>query len=215
MESKRLFQRVSGLEPPMMLEGFFEEAFNSPLLKDVVSFDIETFSPNGFPYNAEDPVVNYSLVIPLSGQGFVAISAIGFPKTEGSLLKLLNSLLMAFRGFHLLTHNGVKFDLEYVARRGRLYGLDFHQALNKLQHVDVYQLVRRLKVGLPSYAQKFVEKALGIKRVVEGVSGYNYHRVYRGFVDNGDLTPLFYNLEDGFGCLRIAGAVLRLSGGKR
>jgi len=208
---ERVFpQGFSGFGSPMTLKGFSEEILCSPLLANVVSFDIETYSPNGFPYNAEDPVVNYSLVAPLAGNGFLAISAIGLPEAEALLLKLLGGLMEAFKDFYLLTYNGLKFDLEYVFRRGRLYGLDFKEAFNTQRHIDVYQLVKWLGVRLPNYSQKSVEKAMGIVRAFEDVSGHNYHLIYRKFIDRWDLKPLFYNLEDSFGCLRIAQAVSRL-----
>ncbi|MBC7129727.1 ribonuclease H-like domain-containing protein, partial [Candidatus Bathyarchaeota archaeon] len=172
---KGFFQRFSGAGPPMTMKDFYEGVLGSASIKNMLSFDIETFSPTGFPYNAEDPVVNYSLVAPLERGGLFAVSAIGLPEAEVNLLRLLRGLFEAFEGFYLLTYNGVKFDLEYVVKRGRLYGLDFMDALRRHEHIDVYQLLRWLGVRLPSYSQKSVEKVLGIKRAVENVSGGNYH----------------------------------------
>ena len=203
------FRGFSDSGSPMTFKGFFEETLGPALLGGVVSFDIETFSPHGFPYNAEDPVVNYSLVVPMREFGLLAISAIGSPEAEADLLRLLSGLLVAFKDSYLLTYNGAKFDLDYVTRRGGLYGLNFEEIFDIQRHVDVYQLVRWLGVRLPCYSQQSVEKALGIKRAVLDVSGRNYCRVYRNFIKYGDLTPLFYNLEDSFGCLRIAKAILR------
>jgi uncharacterized protein YprB with RNaseH-like and TPR domain len=204
------FQCFSNAESLMTFKGLSEGTHGFASIRNIVSFDIETFSPDGFPYNAEDPIVNYSLVVPLSKFGLFAISAIGSPEDEAILLRLLNKLIEAFNGFYLLTYNGSKFDLEYVVKRGHFYGLNFEEAFNMQRHIDVYKLVKWLGVKSPCYSQKSIEKALGIKRVVVDISGQNYHSAYKNFINDGDLTPLFYNLEDSFGCLKIARRISRI-----
>jgi len=116
-------------------------------------------------------------------------------------------LLSVFKGFCLLTYNGSKFDLEYVHHRGRFYNIDFDGVFSEIEHFDVYKAVREA-FWLPNYGQKSVERFLGIKRVVNDVNGANYHLVFDEFALNWSLKPMFYNIEDSFGCLRIANNVL-------
>ena len=178
----------------------------------VLAFDIETFSPNGFPYNFEDPVVNFSLVAPFDGSGFLLLSVIGEPKLENAMLSLLHRLMPLFEGFRLLTYNGSRFDLEYTIERGHLYGLDFEDVFSSLHHIDVYRVVRWLNFNLPRFDQKSVERYFGFRRIIRWISGGTYHAFYRGFLKYGNLKPVFYNIEDSYGCLRIADAISRLAG---
>jgi len=173
-----------------------------------LAFDIETYSPKGFPRLMEDPVVNFSLVVPLKRRGVLAVSVLAEPCLEGEILRLLKCLLNAFKGFCLLTYNGSKFDLEYVTHRGRFYGLDFVSVFSQIEHLDVYKAVREA-FWLPNYGQKSVERFLGINRVVKDVNGAFYHLFFGEFALNRSLKPMFYNIEDSFGCLRIANTVLR------
>lgn len=173
-----------------------------------LAFDIETYSPRGFPYSAEDPVVNFSLVVPLKHKGVLAVSVLAEPVLEGEVLCLLKHLLEVFKGFTIFTYNGSKFDLEYVHRRGRIHGLDFKGVFAELGHLDVYAAVKEA-VRLPSYGQKFVERVLGVKRAICDVDGACYHRFFDEFSLYGSLKPMFYNIEDSFGCLRIANVLFR------
>ena len=188
------------------------ENFSEIGLCGVLAFDIETFSPNGFPYNFEDPIVNFSLVAPFDGLGFLSLSVIGEPKLENVMLNLLHRLMPLFKGFRLLTYNGSRFDLGYTIERGRLYGLDFEDVFSSLHHIDVYKIVRWLNFNLPRFDQKSVEKYFGFRRTIRWISGSTYHAFYRGFLKHGDLKPVFYNIEDSYGCLRIADAISRLAG---
>jgi DNA polymerase elongation subunit (family B) len=191
------------------------DGFQRDTLRGVLAFDLETFSPEGFPYNFRDPVVNFSLVAPLNGLGFLSISIIGEADLEGDMLNLLYEFMRSFRGFYLLTYNGEKFDLEYAARRGRLYGLDFSDVFSSMRHIDVYKIVRRFSADMPRYDQKSVERSLGFRRIMRHVSGGIYHLSYRSFLESGSLEPAFYNIEDSYGCLRIAYTVLRFIEEKR
>jgi len=193
-----------------LMDGFQKDA-----LQGVLAFDLETFSPNGFPYNFGDPIVNFSLVAPLNGLGFLSISVIGEADLEGDMLNLLYGFMRSFRGFYLLTYNGERFDLEYAAKRDRLYGLDFNDAFSSMRHIDVYRIVRRFSADMPRYDQKSVEASLGFRRIMRNVSGRVYHLSYRGFLESGLLEPVFYNIEDSYGCLRIAYAILRFIEEKR
>ncbi|MEM2696263.1 MAG: hypothetical protein QXU09_04935, partial [Thermoproteota archaeon] len=42
---------------------------NRDTLSRIVAFDIETFSPEGFPGDFRDPIVNFSFIAPLNGLG--------------------------------------------------------------------------------------------------------------------------------------------------
>lgn len=210
MKDESFSPEVSKRKPPMTLNNFSEGVNGSKLFSDLIAFDIETFSPNGFPYNAEDPVVNFSIVAPLVKNGILSLSVIGEPSIEDSMLFWLHELLRNFKGAYLLTYNGAKFDVKYVLQRGRMYNLNFEDVFTNLWHIDVYRMLKWLNIKLPKYNQKFVEKCLGIRRVIHYVTGRSYHLLYREFLENGTLTPMFYNIEDSFGCLRIANAILRL-----
>ena len=210
MKDKSFFPEMSERKPPMTLSYFSEGVNGSKIFGDLIAFDIETFSPNGFPYNAEDPVVNLSLVVPLAKNGILSLSVIGEPSIENFTLFWLHELLRNFKGAYLLTYNGTRFDIEYITQRGRIYDLNFEDVFANLWHIDVYQMLKWLNIKLPRYNQKFVEKCLGIRRVVHYVTGQSYHLFYREFLKNGTLAPMFYNIEDSFGCLKIANGILRL-----
>lgn len=173
-----------------------------------LAFDIETYSPKGFPYLMEDPVVNFSLATLLKQKGVLTTSVLAEPCLESETLRLLKRLLSLFNGFCLLTYNGSKFDLEYVHHRGRFYGIDFDGVFSEIKHFDVYKAVREA-FRLPNYGQKSVERFLGINRVVNDVNGACYHLYFDEFALNWSLKPMFYNIEDSFGCLKIVDAVLR------
>jgi uncharacterized protein YprB with RNaseH-like and TPR domain len=190
------------------------EGLNRPPSLDLpyVGFDIETYSPNGFPEDGEDPVVTATLAMSISRdprRGMLLISLIYPPSLEENLLAWLHRFLSSSKGGLLLTYNGARFDLQYATHRGRIYGIDFETAFSSYEHVDVYEVVRRANIQLPSYGQKTVERFMGVNRLVNDVSGSSYHQVFHNFLRSGSLKPLFYNIEDSVGCLRIVDAVFR------
>ena len=171
-----------------------------------IGFDIETYSPNGFPAEGQDPVITVTLATSFSQdlrRGLLLTSLIFPPSMEDLLLIWLHQFLASFRDGCLLTYNGAKFDLQYVVHRGRMHGIDFDPVFLNYDHLDLYEVVRRARVRLPSYGQKTVERWLGIERVVNDVSGVSYHKAFHGFQRFGSLKSLFYNIEDSVGCLRI------------
>jgi len=210
LEYKRFFPRIVEDTSPMTPNFPFEGTRNSELLSSFIAFDIETFSPHGFPSNMEDPIVNFSLVIPLVKKGILSLSVIGEPCLEHQMLNLLHQVLRSFKGSYLFTYNGAKFDVEYVVQRGKIHGLEFRTVFDSFWHVDAYRLLKWWNIRLSEYNQKAVERFFGIPRVITGVSGRSYHLFYRDFLKGGSLEPMFYNIEDSFGCLRIANAVLKL-----
>lgn len=207
MESESFFSETGNDEAPMTVRHVSEGLKKPKFARNIVAFDIETYSPRSFPYQAEDPVVNFSLVAPIANKGFLALSAIVEVNMERELLSLLRLLLLSFNGACLLTYNGSKFDIEYVVRRGKLCGLNFRDVFAGLRHVDVYQLLKWLNVKFPRYDQKTVENCLGIRRAIPHVCGSSYHLFYNDFIGKSDLTAMFYNIEDSFGCLKIAGCI--------
>ena len=201
MKDRHLFSRELRCVSPMNFRLLFEGS-SSPT-RQLVGFDLETYSPDGFPDSFEDPIVNFSLVVQ-SEVGLLILSFASAPHFELELLKLLRSSLEALNGGVLFTYNGTRFDLQYAVRRTSEYGLDFKDVFQGFMHVDLYRLLRLGRVQLKSYSQKSVERLLGIKRVVTEVTGANYHQFYRKFLSDGDLKPIFYNIEDSAGCLRLA-----------
>lgn len=169
-------------------------------------FDIETYSPNGFPRNGEDPVIAATLAVSTNRdpkKGLLLISLIYPPNMEETLLLWLHRFLSASQGSRLVTYNGAKFDLPYVIHRGRTHGIDFETVFSNYDHIDLYQVVRRARLRLSSYGQKAVERFMGINRVVNDISGASYHEMFYNFLRFGSLKPLFYNMEDSVGCLQI------------
>ncbi len=164
-----------------------------------LSLDIETYSPQGFPYDAEDLIVSVSLARPLCGnpRWWVEISSvICHPSLEPRLLKTLSSQLDSRIEGPLLTYNGLRFDLPYLEARARRFGIDLARNLERIPHIDLYRLIRGLGICLPNHRQKDVEEFLGIRRRVKDVNGSNYYIHYQNFLKNGDIKPIIYNIED-------------------
>jgi len=172
----------------------------------LIGFDIETYSPNGFPADGQDPIITVTLATSFSQdvrKGLLLTSLIFPPSMEDLLLMWLHQFLASFRDGCLITYNGAKFDLKYLAHRGGIHEIDFDPVFLNYGHLDLYEVVRRSRVRLPSYGQKAVERWLGIDRVVNDVSGVLYHKEFHDFQRFGSLKSLFYNIEDSVGCLRI------------
>jgi len=172
----------------------------------LIGFDIETYSPNGFPAHRQDPIVTATLAIspsPNLNRGLILVSMLFPPSMEGRLLNLLQDLLSPSQCGSLVTYNGKRFDLLYTVHRGFLHGLNLEQTFENYRHLDMYEIVRSTLPMLPSHGQKSVEHLLGLGRLVKNVCGANYHQAFESFLLTGDPRPLFYNIEDSIGCLRI------------
>jgi len=98
LDDKSLFPALGIGRLPMSTSTSFEGAVVRELDRGLFAFDIETFSPKGFPSQTEDPIVNFSLVSPLTEGGVVALSAIVKPNFERELLLLLYKLLSNLGG---------------------------------------------------------------------------------------------------------------------
>lgn len=193
------------------------EGSNRPQSLDLpyIGFDIETYSPDGFPRNREDPIIAATLAVSMNRdprKGLLLISLIYPPSMEETLLLWLHRFLSSSQGSRLVTYNGTRFGLQYVIHRGRRHGIDFDTVFSNYDQIDLYQVVRRARLRLPSYGQKTVERLMGIDRVVNDVSGASYHKAFYNFLRFGSLKPLFYNIEDSVGCLRILNELLTAMG---
>jgi len=199
-----------------MSRAFFE-GLNRPPSLDLLytGFDIETYSPDGFPKDGGDPVIAATLAVSMNRgprKGLLLVSFIYPPSMEETLLRWLHLFLSSSQGNYLVTYNGARFDLQYVIHRGGVYGIDFETVFSNYNHIDLYEVVRRAGLQLPSYGQKAVERFMGIDRVVNDVSGFSYHKSFHDFLRFGSLKPLFYNIEDSVGCLRIVNEILTAMG---
>lgn len=191
----------------MTLNQLLEDSNRSPY----IAFDIETYSPNGFPEKSQDPVVTTTLAFSVTDDprdGLVLLSLIFPPDMEDLLLSWLYHFLCSSPGL-LVTYNGTRFDLGYVKNRGLLHGIDFSSTFSRYEHLDVYQIVRQARLQIPRYSQRAVEHKLRINRVVNDVNGASYHKVFDSFLKFGDLRPLFYNIEDAVGCMRILSRLMQ------
>ena len=171
----------------------------------IVGFDVETYSPYGFPVDRRDPMITATLAVSPSfdmSRGLVLLSMLFPPRMEKVLLKLLKESLSGLSG-SLVTYNGERFDLPYTVHRASIYGINFKEVFTGYKSIDVYRFARKLWTDLPSYGQKEVEGLLGLGRLVRDVDGSNYHEAFQRFFSNGDIKPLIYNIEDSVGCLRI------------
>lgn len=202
LHGNSFFSEMDSKAESLMKFKLFFEGSKRPLL----SFDVETYSPHGFPFRMEDPIVNFSMALPTfqnPKDGLLTFSFISHPRFERELLMLLYDVLLSLDGGFLVTYNGTKFDVEYVIHRGSLFDFDFQSLFSSFFHVDLYKLVRWLDIRLPRYSQKAVEKIVGFKRVVNDVSGEAYHLYFADFLKDLNLKAPFYNVEDSVGCLQI------------
>ena len=190
-----------------MSRASFEGLNRSPSLDPpYIGFDIETYSPDGFPKDGEDSVIAATLAVSMNRdprKGLLLVSLVYPPSAEETLLRYLHHFLSASQGSYLVTYNGARFDLRYVIHRGRVHGIDFETVFSNYDHIDLYEAVRQAGVRLPSYGQKAIERIVGINRVVNDISGASYHKAFHNFLRFGSLKPLFYNIEDSVGCLHI------------
>ena len=172
-----------------------------------IGFDIETYSPKGFPKNFEDPIVAATIALSINEDfknGLIVLSSIFPSSSETLILKwILNTLNSLPKGY-ILTYNGKRFDITYMMTRAKRCGINYcERALSKHAHIDLYEKVKQ-NGKLPSFKQKVVEQFLGIKRQIMNVEGANYYKYYEKFLGYGDLTPLFYNIEDAVKCIELS-----------
>ena len=170
----------------------------------MISLDIETYSPYGFPEQKGDPVVSLTLAISETSRiqnGVVVVSILFPPEKERDLLIRTREILSTLPEGTLTTYYGSRFDLPYLRFRGNIHGINLREIETRLTHIDAYDIARSFQ--FPSYSQKRVEKELGIKRTVTSIDGSRYHYAYERFQSRGDLKCLIYNIEDSVGVLMV------------
>jgi len=179
----------------------------------LISLDIETYSPYGFPEQKEDPIVSLTLAISETiriQSGLVVISILFPPERESDLLVRTREILSTLPEGTLTTYYGSRFDLPYLEFRGNMYGVNLREIKTRLAHLDAYDIARSFPFA--SYSQKRVEKELGIKRRVVGINGSGYHCAYERFQSRGDLGCLLYNIEDSVGVLVLLSHLFSMKG---
>lgn len=175
------------------------EFFDSRSYAPIISLDIETYSPQGFPYDKGDPIVAAGIAIPFNRKiksGVIVVSVICNPPLEVKLLDWIFKILSLMPDTFLLTYNGKNFDIPYIVSRAKRYRIDISNTLNKFTHMDLYEIIKYSKIPFPRLSQNVVEKYLGLERSVDGISGANYHRHYLNFLKDGSTKPILYNIED-------------------
>lgn len=124
---------------------------------------------------------------------------------EPALLQALNSYLEKSPGT-IITYNGTTFDLPFLEKRCRHYGLCF--AGTALPKLDLYREAKELKalLSLPRLRQKDIEAFFGIRREdrYDGGRLIDVYFAYEGTQDP-DLLKLLvlHNFEDMAGMIKI------------
>jgi len=175
----------------------------------LISLDIETYSPCGFPEKKDDPVVSLTLAVSETSRiqnGLVVVSILFPPEKERELLVRTREILSTLPEGTLTTYNGSRFDLPYLQFRGNVHGVDLREIEMRLKHIDAYDIARTFPFS--SYSQKRVEKELGINRTITSIDGSKYHYAYERFQSRGDLDCLLYNIEDSVGVLMLLNQLL-------
>ncbi len=184
------------------------------LRQPLISLDVETYSPHGFPEHKGDPVVSLTLAISETSRiqnGLTVVSILFPPQKERDLLLKTRETLSTLPAGTLTTYYGSRFDLPYLRFRGNMHGVDLREIETRLAHVDAYDIARSFPFS--SYSQKRVEKELGMKRTVTSVDGGRYHHAYERFQSQGDLDCLLYNIEDTVGVLMLLSHLLSMKAG--
>ncbi|MDW8044994.1 MAG: ribonuclease H-like domain-containing protein [Nitrososphaerota archaeon] len=173
----------------------------------ILSLDVETYSPKGFPYAREDPIIIATLMATNHldiGEGAVILSLLYPPNREKILLKLLKRALtvLGSKESYLITYNGASFDLPYITLRGRLYGIDFENIFTSFTHIDVYHIAKSM-MNVNSYTLKSVESELKIPRNIKSVDGSTIYEAFHNLKYTGDLRVILYNIEDTVNSINI------------
>jgi len=177
----------------------------------LISLDIETYSPFGFPEKKDDPVVSLTVAISETRRvqdGLMVISILFPPEKERELLLRTSEILSTLPEGSLTTYYGSRFDLPYLQFRADVHGVDLRDLEMRTTHIDAYDIAK----GFPfsSYSQKRVEAELGIKRTVTSIEGREYYYAYERFQRRGELKCLLYNIEDSVGVLMLLNQLLSM-----
>lgn len=115
-----------------------------------------------------------------------------FADTAGSEEELLHSFFSFLKQFKILIHfNGDGFDLPYLLKRCRYFGLPYD--FSGVTSVDIYKRIKpyRKLMGLESMKQKAIEQFLGVSRQ-DQYSGGQLIEVYQDYLMTRD--PRLYDL---------------------
>lgn len=115
-----------------------------------------------------------------------------FADTEEAEPELLHAFFSFLRNFSILVHfNGDSFDIPYLIKRCRHYGLPYD--FSGVTSLDIYRKIKPYKelLGLESLKQKAIEQFLGIFRT-DPYSGGQLIKVYQDYLTTGE--DFLYNM---------------------
>lgn len=130
-----------------------------------------------------------------------------FADTPASEPELLTAFFTFLKGYSALVHfNGDMFDIPYLLKRCRRYGLPYD--FSQVTSIDIYRRIRPFKklLGLDSLKQKSIEQFLGICRT-DQYSGGQLIEVYQDYLMSHDRflydMLILHNEDDLKGMHRI------------
>lgn len=115
-----------------------------------------------------------------------------FADTEEAEPELLHAFFSFLGNFSILVHfNGDSFDIPYLIKRCRHYGLPYD--FSGVTSLDIYRKIKPYKelLGLESLKQKAIEQFLGIFRT-DPYSGGQLIKVYQDYLTTGE--DFLYNM---------------------
>ncbi len=115
-----------------------------------------------------------------------------FADTEETEPELLHAFFSFLGDFSILVHfNGDSFDIPYLIKRCRHYGLPYD--FSGVTSLDIYRKIKPYKelLGLESLKQKSIEQFLGIFRT-DPYSGGQLIKVYQDYLTTGE--DFLYNM---------------------
>lgn len=162
---------------------------------DTIFADIETTGLS----SARDPI--YCIGTALIRDNILDIRQFFADKAEDEpeILEQFLEMLSHEKSAHILTFNGSAFDLPYIEKRCKKYGLAFQKA--RWPSIDLYREARELKplLGFAGLKQKNIEDFLGISRE-DIYTGGELTDVYRQYEKSQDQQLrgilLQHNLDD-------------------
>lgn len=172
--------------------------------RPVISIDIETYSPNGFPELFQDLVAVVGIGISYKFDGDVTIIKQFVidelnEESEAKLFQEVVKYLNDLDGGVIVSYNGARFDIPYLIYRGQKHCIDLWGILSKFRHVDVYYMVQNSQFGSEIWREyghvrlSDCEKYFfGRERKTTGINGGNFAEYFRGNREDA----FKYNQED-------------------
>ena len=181
----------------------------------VISIDIETYSPNGKPWETwVDPIVSIAMVYsktinPIDG--CLTQCLVETPQSEAELLRKFIKILDAldcpriwFFGYGI-----GRFDYPYLQSRAEIHQLDadIREAVDRQANYDVCDLAKHAFGLSPDsrLSMARTEELLGIRRTSDKsiLNGANFHNAYDSWRHNEEKQAIWYNQEDAINTLLI------------